>query len=113
MNYIALDLEWNQAAYKVDEEEKLPFEIIEIGAVKLDKKGTILEEISLLIRPQVYPFLVRKTRELTGISDEMLDTQGVYFEDAIQTFLKWCGKEYTFCVWGPTDLTQLERNMSY
>ena len=32
MAYIVLDLEWNQAAYKVDEEAEIPFEIIEIEA---------------------------------------------------------------------------------
>ena len=32
MNYIVLDLEWNQCPYgKAKEIEKLPFEIIEIG----------------------------------------------------------------------------------
>ena len=113
MNYIVLDLEWNQAAYKIDEEEDLPFEIIEIGAVKLDENGVILEEYQRLIRPQVYPFLVRRTRELTGWTDRDLDEKGIYFEDACAEFLEWCGKEYTFCIWGPSDLTQLERNMSY
>lgn len=35
MNYIVLDLEWNQAI-KQDHNSQLLFEIIEIGAVKLD-----------------------------------------------------------------------------
>lgn len=113
MNYIVLDLEWNQAAYKVDEEEEIPFEIIEIGAVKLNENAEKLSEYSRLIRPQVYPFLVRRTREITGLSDEDLDKEGVYFEDMIEEFLKWCGKDYIFCIWGPTDLTQLEKNMAY
>ena len=113
MDYIVLDLEWNQAAYKVDEEDELPFEIIEIGAVKLDKDGNKVDEFQRLIRPQVYPFLVRKTRELTGWTDDDLDRDGIYFKDACPEFLDWCGKDYMFCVWGPGDLTQLERNMSY
>lgn len=37
MNYIVLDLEWNQSPNgKEDSVEHLPFEIIEIGAVMLD-----------------------------------------------------------------------------
>ena len=37
MNYIVFDLEWNQCPYGKDRENKrLPFEIIEFGAVKLD-----------------------------------------------------------------------------
>jgi len=113
MDYIVLDLEWNQAAYKVDEEAEIPFEIIEIGAVKLNSKCEKVDEFQRLIRPQVYPFLVRRTRELTGWTDEELDTRGVYFEDACAEFLQWCGKSYIFCVWGSTDLPQLERNMAY
>ena len=38
MEYIVLDLEWNQSnTGKEDAVEKLPFEIIEIGAIKLNK----------------------------------------------------------------------------
>ena len=113
MNYIVFDLEWNQAAYKVDEEDELPFEIIEIGAVKMNKDAVIVDEFSALIRPQVYPFLVRRTREITGLSDDDLDQKGIYFEDAIAKFLSWCGHDYVFCIWGPGDLTQLEKNMAY
>ena len=113
MNYIVFDLEWNQAAYKVDEEDELPFEIIEIGAVKMNKNAEIVDEFSALIRPQVYPFLVRRTREITGLSDDDLDRDGIYFEDAIASFLSWCGHDYVFCIWGPGDLTQLEKNMAY
>ena len=113
MNYIVLDLEWNQAAYKVDEEEGVPFEIIEIGAVKLNKKAEKISEYSALIRPQVYPFLVRRTREITGLSDKILDREGVYFEDVFEEFIRWCGKDYIFCIWGTTDLVQLQRNMAF
>ena len=36
MNYIVFDLEWNQCPYgKGQENERIPFEIIEIGAVKV------------------------------------------------------------------------------
>lgn len=38
MNYIVFDLEWNQCPYGKDKENQRPFEIIEIGAVKLNGK---------------------------------------------------------------------------
>ena len=38
MNYIVLDLEWNQACNHEFENPRIPFEIIEIGAVKLNSK---------------------------------------------------------------------------
>ncbi len=113
MNYIVFDLEWNQAAYKIDEEGDIPFEIIEIGAAKLNEKMERVDTFHTLIRPQVYPFLLRRTKELTGWTDKDLDEKGIYFEEACERFLQWCGKEYVFCSWGPGDVTQLERNMAY
>ena len=39
MNYIVFDLEWNQSPNgKERENPRLPFEIIEIGAVKLNSR---------------------------------------------------------------------------
>ena len=39
MNYIIFDLEWNQCPQgKTRENPKLPFEIIEIGAIKLNEQ---------------------------------------------------------------------------
>lgn len=40
MDYIVFDLEWNQCPYgKGQENERIPFEIIEIGAVKLNSEN--------------------------------------------------------------------------
>ena len=55
MEYIVLDLEWNQSnTGKEDAVEKLPFEIIEIGAIKLNKERVMVSEFNELINPQVY-----------------------------------------------------------
>ena len=46
MNYIVFDLEWNQSSGGRDfENPRMPFEIIEIGAVKLDKKFNIIDTL--------------------------------------------------------------------
>ena len=40
MNYIVFDLEWNQnPAGKKSRNDRLPFEIIEIGAVKVNENA--------------------------------------------------------------------------
>ena len=39
MNSIVLDLEWNQAQTRDREAPGLTFEVIEIGAVRLDEHG--------------------------------------------------------------------------
>ena len=47
MNYIVLDLEWNQSADgKAYTNSRIPFEIIQIGAVKFDEKSHNLTDIS-------------------------------------------------------------------
>ena len=52
MNYIVLDLEWNQS-YRGKEYsiEEMPFEIIQIGAVKLDEHKNITGRWERIIRP--------------------------------------------------------------
>ena len=49
MNYIVLDLEWNQSTNGQKEVPGIPFEIIEIGAIKLDEEGSMVSEFSRLI----------------------------------------------------------------
>lgn len=71
MNYIVLDLEWNQSpSGKEDSVEHLPFEIIEIGAVKLDGDMRYLGEFHRLVRPQVYRKMHFKILEVTHMDME-------------------------------------------
>ena len=54
-NYIVFDLEWNQGDAAVVENGKtLVFEIVEIGAIKLNEKKEKVGEFSRLIKPRVY-----------------------------------------------------------
>lgn len=111
MNYIVLDLEWNQSSTKADEKE-IPFEIIEIGAVKLDENRQIVSEFQKLVKPQIYHKMHQYTGELVHLKMREL-RKGDPFPVAMQQFLKWCGSDYQFVTWGPLDLTELQRNMQY
>ena len=65
MNYIVFDLEWNQCPYgKGQENERIPFEIIEIGAVKLNSERQIIDQYQILIQTRVYKKLHHRTREI-------------------------------------------------
>ena len=56
MDYIVFDLEWNQSSDGQEKEIKeIPFEIIEIGAVKLDENFQLKDRFNHLIKPKVYP----------------------------------------------------------
>jgi len=111
MNYIVLDLEWNQATEEQKKKE-IPFEIIEIGAIKMDESFNVIGEFSQLIRPKIYHDMHKITESLIHIQMEDLE-RGNPFPHVMEEFLKWCGEEYIFCTWGPSDLTELQRNMRY
>lgn len=112
MNYIVLDLEWNQSSSSALEEPRMPFEIIEIGAIKLDEKLNIVDEFSSIIKPRIYRKLHYKIREMLNY-DETTLRKGKPFDMVCRQFLKWCGDDYIFCTWGPLDLTELQQNMDY
>lgn len=113
MNYIILDLEWNQASDSKDQRSRmLPFEIIEIGAVKLNSRMEICGTFHELIKPQVYLEMHRVTQELIHLDMEELE-QGRRFPEVAAAFLAWCGKDYMFGTWGPLDLSELQRNLRF
>ena len=116
MDYIVLDMEWNQpwpgspSARKV-----LPVqirgEILQIGAVRVTEDRQVADEFQVLIRPKYYKRLNRRVSKLTGIKDAQLREQGVPMEDAIAAFREWCGKDVTFLTWGFDDITILRENL--
>lgn len=114
MNYIVLDLEWNQSPRgKEGAVDHFPFEVIEIGAVKLDGTRKQIGEFHQLISPSVYSQIHYKILEVTHLDMKTLQREGVPFEEAIERFLNWCGEDYRFVTWGSMDLTELQRNMVY
>ena len=113
MDYIIMDLEWNQSSTGQEEVSKLlPFEIIEIGAIKLNSDRKVVDEFSELVKPQVYHEMHRVTRKLIHLQMEQLE-QGQPFTEVMKQFRDWCGNDYIFCTWGPLDLTELQRNIRY
>lgn len=113
MSYIVIDLEWNQCpSGKAKENPALPFEIIEIGAIKLNDKREVIGHFSETIRPQVYRKFHFRTKEI--IQMDMEELKGARtFPQVISDFFSWCGEDYHFCTWGPLDLVELQRNMKF
>jgi len=113
MDYIIFDLEWNQCpASSAEKKAKLPFEIVEIGAVKLNENRDMISEFSELIKPQVYHEMHYITSKLIHLQMEELE-KGKPFQDVMERFLDWCGDDCVFCTWGSLDLLELQRNMAY
>ena len=113
MDYIVFDLEWNQSnTGKEADAEKLPFEIIEIGAIKLNSERKEVSRYHQLIKPKVYHEMHQITQKLIHLQMKELE-KGIAFPQAAAEFLEWCGDDYIFCSWGPLDLLELQRNMKY
>ncbi len=113
-SYIVFDLEWNQSsAGKEASLDHLPFEIFEIGAVKLNENMEKLSEFHRLIRPCVYRQMHFAISEVTHVTMDELIHRGEPFKQVMESFLEWCGDDYIFCTWGSMDLTELQRNMVY
>lgn len=113
MNYIVIDLEWNQSNTGEEPEVKeIPFEIIDIGAIKLNSEKMMIDEFNQLVKPAVYQHMHKITSNLIHL--HMKDLQkGRPFVEIMGDFLSWCGEDYIFCTWGPLDLYELQRNMRY
>lgn len=113
MNYIILDLEWNQSYHgQIDEDKKLPFEIIEIGATKLDEEFNIIDHYGSIVKPRLYKKLNVHIRPLLNYDESVL-RKGRPFDVVFREFRKWCNHDFIFCTWGPIDLTILQQNMDY
>ena len=112
MNYIVMDLEWNQADGKLISEGGLPFEIVEIGAVRLNRFMWMTGEFEELVKPKIYPHIHYMTSQIVHLDAEDFK-KGRPFVDVMSDFLSWCKDSYIFCIWGTLDLTELQRNMCF
>ncbi len=110
---IVLDLEWNQRyGRQQGSTNMLPQEIVEIGAVKLNAQGRILEQFRRTVRPVVHPVLHRHVQRVTGISAEDCRDGGTFVQ-ACADLMAFCGTTFTLCTWGPDDYPVLQRNLAY
>lgn len=116
-NYIVFDLEWNQSAGgREASAPDFPFEIIEIGAVRLNEAFEMTGEFHRLVCPQVYTRMHYAISEVTHMDMEELRRNGETFPEAADAFLAWCREEtedVVYCTWGSMDLTELQRNIRY
>ena len=92
MNYIVLDLEWNQASDKYIKDYGLPFEILEIGAVKLNRRMKVIGDFDEIIKPQIYHTIHYITTKIINMDKEELE-KGRPFPEVMQEFLEWCGRD--------------------
>ena len=118
MNYIVYDLEFNQKYIDFPEEisnnsSRLPFEIIQIGALKLNESFETVSSFNALVKPKVYPNIHPYVEKLTKINDDIASS-GKDFVSVYNDFVDFIGTDkVVFCVWGIVDIKELLRNIEF
>lgn len=117
MNYMVFDLEFNQGFNFKNENvktinPKCPFEIIDIGAVKLNEDLDTISTFDELIKPTIYRRLHPLIKKMTGITKESLKAARP-FNEIYKEFNDFISDVDILCVWGTVDIKELLRNMEY
>ncbi|MGN0642185.1 MAG: exonuclease domain-containing protein [Huintestinicola sp.] len=117
MNYIVLDMEWNQPPCRektvTDSAGKTALygEIIRIGAVKLDESLAVIDQFHISILPRFYRRMNSTVGKVTGLKSSSL-RHGVNFPAAYRFFIRWCGEDFALLTWGSEDEHMLMSNLA-
>ena len=109
--FTILDFEFNQAFSMNNCKDmvnpKCRFEIIQIGAVKVDDNYDIIDEFNILIKPNIYPTIHPFVEKITGFKYKP------YFPEAFKKFRRFLGDDTVLGTWGYSDIRALFRNLTY
>jgi DNA polymerase III epsilon subunit-like protein len=117
MNYLVFDLEFNQE-FKLNRRRvnttssNCPFEIIDIGGVKLDEDLNTIAIFDALVKPSINKRLHPFIQNMTGITRESLKA-AKYFDEVYKEFNEFISDVDILCVWGTADIKELIRNIKY
>jgi len=119
--YIVLDLEFNQPFDFINNtkgvpDKRCPFEIIQIGAVKLDDNFNKLDSFNMLIKPQIYKKMHPHVQKITGFTDDSFENCRT-FSEVYSDFAKFMANSQNaapiLCTWGNSDISALYKNLKY
>ena len=92
---------------------EMPFEIIQIGALKLNDNLEVISTFERFIKPSLYKEIHPFIENLTQITTEMVEDKDL-FPKVYNDFIKFIGNDdFTMCVWGLDDIKQLMRNIHF
>lgn len=114
MNFIVLDLEWNQAVSRrrlITNPIVLNGEIVQIGAVKVTDDLVEIDRFNEMIKPKFYTTMHPTVRDLTGIKNADIQ-KGRSFPEVITAFKEWCGEDFAFITWSMSDLSMMKDNLT-
>lgn len=107
MKHIVIDFEFTAIPKKCKAQRKLcHYEIVEIGAVKLNENYEVVDKFSAFVKP-TYSFMSKVAGKLTGITNNDIE-KAPSFEEAVQRFLNWIGDDFEIYTWSENDRIQFE-----
>ena len=109
MNFIVFDIEATCWEHTFPNRQQ---EIIEIGALKVNRYGEILDTFVKFIRPVVHPTLSPFCTQLTSITQIDVN-RSPKFPIVVEDFQEWINiwdEEYLLCSWGSFDKKILLEN---
>jgi DNA polymerase III epsilon subunit-like protein len=124
MGYVIIDLEFNNLKnitkyypnfynmYGDLKEAQLENEIIEVGAVKLDKMMNFIGNFKTYVRPALFKVLNPKITEITGITEANLSS-GITFIEAMDKLREFVDNDSIICSWAKDDIAEIFRNACY
>lgn len=119
MGYIIIDLEFNNLknitnyhkeffeTYGDFSSVELENEIIEIGAVKVDKYMKPISEMREYVKPTVFPVINPIVTEITKIDMNILNEKGISFKEAISKLKDMFEEGDVLCSWAKDDVVEL------
>ena len=110
--YLVVDLEATCCDRKSIPSSKR--EIIEIGAVMVDRDLNAISEFQTFVRPVRFPALTSFCTELTTIAQTHIAEAPTY-SDAMKAFQTWIQHypEFVFCAWGDFDRRQIRQDCKF
>ncbi len=107
MEFIILDLEWNNVYHK--KENRFINEILQIGAVRLDGSFNVVDSIEINVRSVLTNKLSNKVVRLTGLTNEIM-LSGVPLEVAVKQYNDWAPDDSVTMTWSNSDLYAIVEN---
>lgn len=110
MQYVVLDLEMCQVNGCDKKRYSRKYEIIQLGAVKVNDRYQIIDEFNTYVKPE-YGKINRFIQNLTGIYNTSVKDADT-LATVLQQFVSWIGTEpTTFVAWSDSDYKQLSKEI--
>lgn len=121
MNYIIYDLEYNQVdrrnnrlarTMKTRKPHHLQFEILQIGAIKLNNELKYVSNFKMYVRPKFLPTINKYVLDILNVDENYIRINGLYFDKVFNEFKNFIGnEENTLVTWSNNDIGVLQSNL--